>query len=110
MAVEATEIYLRHPDCFDAESLALAREGDNPFNFKGLTFSQTVNESKAINSAKGPTIIVSASGMCNAGRIVHHLALRLPDPHTALIFVGFQAQGTLGRRILDETVVIIVDR
>jgi len=101
MAVSATEIFRRHPDCFDAETWAMLAEGQSPFEFPGLTFVRTVAESQALNQRKGGAIIISANGMCEAGRILHHLKHNLWRPEAHLLFVGYQAQGMLGRRLLD---------
>lgn len=101
MAVSATEIFRRHPDCFDAETWAMLSEGQSPFEFPGLTFVRTADESRALNQKTGGAIIISANGMCEAGRILHHLKHNLWRPEAHLLFVGYQAEGTLGRRLLD---------
>lgn len=101
LAVSATKIFQQHPECYDEEAKALLAGGENPLNLPGLKLSQTVEESMAINEMKGPAIVISASGMCNAGRIKHHLKHNLPRPESTVLFVGFQAEGTLGRRIRD---------
>lgn len=101
MATSATEIFRRHPDCFDAEAWAMLKDGQSPFEFPGLTFVRTVQESQALNQLQGGAIIISANGMCEAGRILHHLKHNLWRPEAHLLFVGYQADGTLGRRLLD---------
>ncbi|MGQ9779629.1 MAG: MBL fold metallo-hydrolase RNA specificity domain-containing protein [Bacillota bacterium] len=101
MAVSATEIFRRHPDCFDAETWAMLSQGESPFDFPGLTFIRTAEESRALNEKTGGAIIISANGMCEAGRILHHLKHNLWRPEAHLLFVGYQAEGTLGRRLLE---------
>ncbi|HHW40453.1 MAG TPA: MBL fold metallo-hydrolase [Syntrophomonadaceae bacterium] len=101
LAVSATEIFRNCQDCYDEAARQLLQSGDDPFNFPGLTFVRTTEESKALNNLPGSKIIISASGMCDAGRIKHHLKHNLWRPECAVVFVGFQGEGTLGRRILD---------
>jgi len=102
MAREATGVFIRHPECFDAEtSEAFARGGGAPFGFSRLRYVASPEESRALNDREGPCIIIAASGMCEGGRILHHLRHGLPDPRNTVLFVGFQAQGTLGRRLRD---------
>jgi metallo-beta-lactamase family protein len=101
MAVEVTAVYERHREAFDDETRGLFRAGRDPFRFPGLRFIRTGEESKAVNSIKGSCIIMAGSGMCTGGRIKHHLARNLSRPESTVLFVGFQARGTLGRQILD---------
>jgi len=101
LAISATEIFRAHPECYDEEALSLFQAGDSPLDFPGLVVTREVEDSKRINEMKGPAIIISASGMCNAGRIKHHLRHNLPKQQSTVLFVGFQAEGTLGRRIRD---------
>jgi len=102
LAVEATEIFERNEkNCFDEEAQILVKQGINPLTFPGLKLTITSEESKAINFDETPKIIISASGMCEAGRIRHHLKHNLWRPECTVIFVGFQAVGTLGRIIQD---------
>lgn len=102
LAVEATEIFSRDwQDCFDEETSKMIAEGINPIIFKGLELSMTAEESKAINMLEEPKVIMSASGMCEAGRIRHHLKHNLWRADSAIVFAGYQVNGTLGRRILD---------
>lgn len=102
MAVEATEIFHENRmDCFDGEALALVREGINPISFAGLKLSITSEESKEINFIDTPKVIISASGMCEAGRIRHHLKHNLWREECTILFVGYQAVGTLGRSIVE---------
>jgi metallo-beta-lactamase family protein len=101
MAISAVEIYRRHPECFDSETLAMISRGDNPLEFPGIKYARSRDESKAINDLKEPHIIVSASGMCTGGRVLHHLVQNLERPESTILFVGYQAEGTLGRKLLD---------
>ncbi|GAX63035.1 exonuclease [Candidatus Scalindua japonica] len=101
MAIQATNITLNHPECFDEETLELVREGKLSGRGLFLVFTETADESRQINKTKSGAIIISASGMCNAGRIRHHLKHNLWRPECSVIFVGYQAQGTLGRRIIE---------
>ncbi|MGB9791989.1 MAG: MBL fold metallo-hydrolase RNA specificity domain-containing protein [Thermacetogeniaceae bacterium] len=101
LAVSATEIFRKHQDCYDDAARELLMSGDDPFEFPGLNFVRTAEESKALNNLPGSKIIISASGMCEAGRIKHHLKHNLWRPECAVVFVGFQGEGTLGRRIVD---------
>lgn len=102
LAVEATNVFNRNVEsCFDDEALALVKQGINPIAFPGLKTSVTSEESKAINFDPKPKVIISASGMCEAGRIRHHLKHNLWRPECTILFVGYQANGTLGRSILE---------
>ena len=99
LTVSATEIFERNPDCFDEKTLELIKTGDNPLDFRNLIFTRNVEESKQINKTPESKVIISASGMCSAGRIKHHLKHNLWRNESSIVFVGYQAQGTLGRRI-----------
>ncbi|OGV57191.1 MAG: MBL fold hydrolase [Lentisphaerae bacterium RIFOXYA12_FULL_48_11] len=101
MAIKVTEIFKHHPELFDDETRLLIKQGVKPCDFPGLVLSRTVEESKALNDLKGTFIIIAGSGMCNAGRIKHHLAQNISNPQNTILFVGYQAIGTLGRIILD---------
>lgn len=102
LAVEATGIFMRNElDCFDEEAMELVKKGINPIAFPGLKLSITSEESKAINFDNSPKVILSASGMCEAGRIRHHLKHNLWRPECSVLFVGYQAVGTLGRILID---------
>ena len=102
LAVEATGIFIENEmTCFDEEAMELVRRGINPIRFPGLRLSITSDESKAINFDMTPKVIISASGMCEAGRIRHHLKHNLWRPECTILFVGYQAVGTLGRNLLE---------
>ena len=101
LAISATEIFKENANLFDEETQAVIESGDNPLEFPGLQFTRTADESKALNEKKESSIIISASGMCEVGRIKHHLKHHLWDPNSTILFVGYQAPGTLGRRIVD---------
>ncbi len=101
MAARVTEIFERHVDFMDRQTQALFRAGQHPFRFPGLHLVQTIEESKAINSIKGSCIILAGSGMCTGGRIKHHLARNISRPESVILFVGYQARGTLGRQIVE---------
>ncbi len=101
LAISATEIFKENANLFDEETQAVIKSGDNPLEFPGLQFTRTADESKALNEKNESSIIISASGMCEVGRIKHHLKHHLWDPNSTILFVGYQAPGTLGRRIVD---------
>jgi len=102
MAVKVTEVFKKHPELFDDESVAQLHAGDHPCDFPGLTMSRTVDQSKSINHIKGTAIIIAGSGMCTGGRIKHHLKNNIGRPESTILFVGYQAVGTLGRIILEQ--------
>lgn len=101
MAVEATEAYERNSSSFGEEARELVLRGDNPFTFENLRYVRSQEESAALNKYRFPKVIISSSGMATAGRIRHHLKHNLWDEKNSLVFVGYQAQGTLGRILLD---------
>jgi metallo-beta-lactamase family protein len=103
MATNATTIFQVHPECYD-ENIheAFIKHHKNPFGFNSLHFTTSVEESKALNDHPGPLIIISADGMCEAGRIQHHLIRNIGDPNTTVLIVGYMAQNTLGRRIRNK--------
>lgn len=102
MAVDATEIFEKNVyECFDEDALNLVKRGGNPLTFPGLKLAISSDESKEINFDETPKVIISSSGMCEAGRIRHHLKHNLWRPECTVLFVGYQAEGTLGRTILD---------
>ncbi len=101
MATTATEVFKRNAQVFDEETKAYIMKGDNPLDFKNLKFTRTSEESRMLNLDPSPKIIISASGMCEAGRIRHHLKHNLWNPKSSIVFVGYQAEGTLGRLIVE---------
>lgn len=101
LAISATEVFRQNLDCYDEEARAYIENGDNPLDFPGLQFTRTAEESRGLNERKESSIIISASGMCEAGRIKHHLKHNLWRKESTILFVGYQAQGTLGRKIVE---------
>ena len=102
LAVNVTEVFRRHAELFDAETRVFLHNGDDPFGFSRLRYIRDVAESKALNDLHGPCVIISASGMCEAGRILHHLRNNIEDPRNTVLITGFQAENTLGRKILEK--------
>ena len=101
LAISATEVFKENMDLFDEATQAEIKKGDNPLEFDGLHFTTTADESKALNESNIPSIIISASGMCDVGRIKHHLKHNLWNPKNTILFVGYQAPGTLGHSIVN---------
>ena len=101
LAISATEVFKENMDLFDEETQAEISKGDNPLEFPGLKFTMSTEESKALNEDTTPSIIISASGMCDVGRIKHHLKHNLWNPNSTILFVGYQAPGTLGYNIVN---------
>ncbi|MDR0339165.1 MAG: MBL fold metallo-hydrolase [Desulfovibrio sp.] len=101
MAIRATEVFRRHQSYFDSAARNLVRAGEDPLSLPGLKYTLDVKDSQAINLQEGPAVVISASGMCNAGRIKHHLRHNLWRKGASIVFVGFQAVGTPGRKIVD---------
>ncbi len=101
LAISAIEIFKKNPDCFDEETKTLLLGGENPLELPEIKYTQTTDESKAINEDSRPGIIISASGMCDSGRIQHHLKHHLWRNESHIVFIGYQAEGTVGRRIVD---------
>ncbi len=101
LAVNVTEVFRSHPECYDAEMMELIEQRNDPFGFRRLSFVRDVEESKALNYLRESAVIISASGMCESGRILHHLKNNIEEPDNTILFSGFQAENTLGRRILD---------
>jgi metallo-beta-lactamase family protein len=106
LSYDATEVYRLHPECYDSDTRELIHSGRSPFQFQGLQFVQTVEGSRALNSIRRPMVIISASGMCEHGRILHHLKHNIEDPASTILIVGFMAKNTLGRRLADRDPVI----
>lgn len=102
MAISATRIFERHPDFYDSEATALIESGQNPFQFPALEYTREVRESMAINAISGGAIILAGSGMVTGGRVMHHLVRNLPRPECSVVFCGYQARGTTGRRIVER--------
>ena len=103
MATTATEVFRKNAQVFDEETKAYIMRGDNPLDFKNLKFTRTTAESQALNMDRSPKVIISASGMCEAGRIRHHLKHNLWDARSSVVFVGYQAEGTLGKLLVEGT-------
>ncbi|MDY6212164.1 MBL fold metallo-hydrolase [Hornefia butyriciproducens] len=101
MATTATEVFRNNAQVFDEETKAYIMKGDNPLDFKNLRFTRSTEESRALNTDHTPKVIISASGMCEAGRIRHHLKHNLWDARNSVIFVGYQGEGTLGRSLIE---------
>lgn len=101
LAISATEVFKENMNLFNEETQEIINEGDNPLEFDGLKFTRTADESKELNASEKSSIIISASGMCEVGRIKHHLKHHLWDSNSTILFVGYQAPGTLGRKLVD---------
>ena len=101
LATSATKVFRENTDCFDEEARQYIADGNNPLDFPNLHFTRSADESKMLNQSDESKIIISASGMCNAGRIRHHLKHNLWRPESTVLFVGYQANGTLGRQLVD---------
>jgi metallo-beta-lactamase family protein len=101
MAAKVTEVFKHYPELYDEEMSELVKRGNSPFKFPSLKLSITVHDSKAINHIRGTVVIIAGSGMCTGGRIKHHLSANISRPESTVLFVGYQARGTLGRIILE---------
>ena len=101
MAISITKVFKRHSELFDKEMLRRIRQNKSPFDFPGLKLVQTADESKALNHISGTIMIIAGSGMCTGGRVKHHLVTNITRPESTILFVGYQAIGTLGKQILD---------
>lgn len=102
MATSVSALYSHHKDVYDERAKELLAQNMRPLAYEGLSYTRSVDESKSLNDAAGPIVIISASGMCTGGRIMHHLAHGLSDPNTHVLIVGYQGTGTLGRRLVDH--------
>ena len=102
LTVKLTDVFRIHPDCFDSEARQILLEGDSPFDFDGLRYVSSVEDSKAIDRRDQPCVVISASGMCEFGRVVHHLVAAIEDRENTVLIVGYQAQHTLGRRLVEQ--------
>ena len=102
LSVNVTDVFKKHPECFDAETMAIINsDGNNdPFGFAHLTYIRDVEQSKELNERPGPFVVISASGMCEAGRVQHHLANSIGDPKNMVLIVGYQAEHTLGKKLV----------
>jgi metallo-beta-lactamase family protein len=108
MALEATKVYRKYPDLFDEELIAWQKKGLLPLNRSIFKPSVSANDSKAINDVPGPCVVLAGAGMCNAGRILHHLKFNLDKPTTHVMIVGFQGHGSLGRRLVEGQKVVSI--
>jgi len=106
MAISVNEIMRRHPECFDEETAQLLASNHDPFSFPGLQLTKTPDQSRKINSIESQAIIIAGSGMCTGGRIKHHLKHNIWRKEASIVFVGYQAEGTLGRNIVDGNKVV----
>ena len=102
LSVRITEVFKLHPECFDEETLAFMRSSGDPFGFENLTYISSADDSKVLNDREGPMVIMAASGMCEAGRILHHLRNGVEDARNTILIIGFQAKNTLGRKIAER--------
>jgi metallo-beta-lactamase family protein len=102
LAVNATEVFRKHPECYDEEARKYLSEGMDPFGFHRLTYVHDVNASKALNQLHGPFVVLSASGMAEGGRVLHHLRNTIEDPRNTVLITGFQGEHTLGRKIQEK--------
>lgn len=102
MAVRVTDVFKRHQDLFDEKTRAMLNQGEHPCDFPGLQMARTREQSKSINQIKGTICVIAGSGMCTGGRIKHHIRANITRPESTLLFVGYQAPGTLGRQILEK--------
>jgi metallo-beta-lactamase family protein len=101
LALNVTDVFRRHPECFDEDVNKYLRDGEDPFGFRRLTYIRDVNESKKLNDMRGPFVVISASGMCEAGRILHHLRNNICNSRNTVLLTGYQAENTLGRKLQD---------
>jgi metallo-beta-lactamase family protein len=106
LSLKATEVYREHPECYDEEIKRFLARGDDPFSFETLHYIHTPEESKALNTLSGPLVIISSSGMCEGGRILHHLKHSVADSKNIILIIGYMAANTLGRHILEQRPII----
>jgi len=102
LAVNVSDVHRAHPECFDEETRAYLANGMDPFGFKRLQYVREASESKKLNDLHGPFVVISASGMAEQGRILHHLRNNLGDPRNTVLITGYQAQDTLGRKLVEK--------
>jgi metallo-beta-lactamase family protein len=102
LAINATEAFRKHPECYDEEARKFLMQDEDPFGFSRLKYVREASESKKLNDLHGPVVIIASSGMCEAGRVLHHLRNNIEDPRNTVLITGFQAEYTLGRKILER--------
>src|SRR5277367_2514152 len=102
LAVNVTEVFRKHPELYDEEAAKFLADGGDPFGFQLLTYVRDVNQSKALNDLRGPFMVISASGMCEGGRVLHHLRNNIGDPRNTIMLTGYQAEYTMGRKIEEQ--------
>src|SRR5260370_35299471 len=102
LALNVTQVHRDHPECVDAEAREYLSNGEDPFGFKRLQYIREAADSKKLNDLHGPFVVISASGMCEQGRILHHLRNNIEDPRNTVLITGFQAQDTLGRKLVEK--------
>jgi metallo-beta-lactamase family protein len=102
LAINVTAVHRAHPECFDEETRKYLLQGEDPFGFQRLQYIRDAAESIKLNSLHGPFVVISASGMCESGRILHHLRNNIGDPRNTVLITGFQAQDTLGRKLVEK--------
>jgi metallo-beta-lactamase family protein len=102
LARNVTQVHREHPECFDAETSQYLQDGEDPFGFKRLQYIREAADSKKLNDLHGPFVVISASGMCEQGRILHHLRNNIEDPRNTILITGFQAADTLGRKLVEK--------
>lgn len=102
LAVNVTEVFRKHPECFNQKARQYLTDGHDPFGFERLTYIREASESKKLNDLHGPCVIISPSGMCEAGRILHHLRNNIEDPKNTVLITGYQAENTLGRKLEEK--------
>ncbi len=101
LASRATSVFRQHTECYDAEAVDFLLNGDRPFSFDTFHYVESAEDSKRLNEQRGPFVVISASGMCEGGRVVHHLVHSVGDPDNILLLTGFQARNTLGRKLIE---------
>lgn len=102
LSTNATDVFRKHPECFDEDTLRFMKKYEDPFGFNKLTYITDAEDSKALNNSQGPMVIISASGMAETGRILHHLANNIEDPKNIVLMVGYCAENTLGRKLIEK--------
>jgi len=101
LAVNVTKVFRDHPECFDEETRIFLDNGQDPFGFSRLQYVREAVDSKKLNTLRGPFIVISPSGMCEVGRVLHHLRNNIQDPKNTVLITGFQAENTLGRKLVE---------